>query len=121
MKFRQDLKLEFGLFFLLMFCKGNVEFGSVVPLAMFKLTNNIFDITTCSEKRTILTWQALLNKIRHIKLFQNDNVQNNDVDQEFANFTRYDSEQQFAVNDPKRRFAENDLEQQFSHLIKDVC
>ena len=88
---------------------------------MFELTNNIFDITTCSENRTILTWQALLNKIRHIKLFQNDNVQNNDVDQEFANFTRYDSEQQFAVNDPKRRFAENVLEQQLSHLIKDVC
>ena len=99
----------------------NTTLGSVVPLAMFKLTNNIFDITTCSEKLTIPTWQALLNKIRQIKLFQNDNVQNNDVDQEIANFTRYDSEQQFAVNDPKRRFAENDLEQQFSHLIKDVC
>ena len=99
----------------------NTTLGSVVPLAMFKLTNNIFDITTCSEKLTIPTWQALLNKIRQIKLFQNDNVQNNDVDQEIANFTRYDLEQQFAVNDPKRRFAENDLEQQISHLIKDVC
>ena len=99
----------------------NTTLGSVVPLAIFKLTNNILYITTCGEKRTILTWQALLNKIRQIKLFQNDNVQNNDVDQEIANFTRYDSEQQFAVNDPKRRFAENDLEQQFSHLIKDVC
>ena len=99
----------------------NTTLGSVVPLTIFKLTNNILYITTCSEKRTILTWQALLNKIRHIKLFQNGNVQNNDVDQEFTNFTRYDSEQQFAVNDPKRRFAENDLEQQFSHLIKDVC